>query len=571
MQGKHRKFVAAVIALGLLASVGLGGCAPKQTGGEAEKPAANEPKKGGSMSFYIGEPAYIDPYNAQETEGMQVTQAIFSSLTDFDSNDPTKLLPAAATSWEPNADATVWTFKLDPNGKFTDGTPVKASDFVYAWNRIANPKTVNTATGKADPSVISYHIGFIKGFDDVVEGKAETMEGLKAVDDTTLEVTLSQSFADFEYVVGHPSLAPVQQKLVEEGVDYNGEKVPFGEMPQGNGPFKMAEPWKHNQYVKVVRNDNYAGEAALLDGVEFKIFKDPETAYTEFEAGNLDFTQIGEGKIKDAVAKFGESEDGYTVNPGTQVLLGAENSTYYLILNNKNEFLKNPDVRKAITLAVNRQAICDVVFEGTREPADNILPPGIAGYEKGAWTDAKYDVEAAKKALADAGYPEGKGLPTMKLSFNSGGGHEKIMELIQSDLKAIGINTEFDSADFPVYLKQLDEGKHEIARLGWVADYPIAYNFLYAIFESNSGDNKSFYKNEAVDKGIAEGQTITDGAARVAKYQEVNKLIAADNPIAPVMFYKHHHVGSDRLRDFKFDAMYFGHFENVWVDDAAAE
>jgi len=150
VQGKHRKLVAAVVALGLLASVGLGGCAPKQTGGEATKPATSEPKKGGSMSFYIGEPAYIDPYNAQETEGMQITQAIFDSLTNFDEKDPTKLVPAAAESWEPNADATVWTFKLDPNGKFADGTPVKASDFVYAWNRIANPKTVNTATGKRD-------------------------------------------------------------------------------------------------------------------------------------------------------------------------------------------------------------------------------------------------------------------------------------------------------------------------------------------------------------------------------------------------------------------------------------
>jgi len=568
VQGKHRKLVAAVVALGLLASVGLGGCAPKQTGGEATKPATSEPKKGGSMSFYIGEPAYIDPYNAQETEGMQITQAIFDSLTNFDEKDPTKLVPAAAESWEPNADATVWTFKLDPNGKFADGTPVKASDFVYAWNRIANPKTVNTATGKPDPSIISYHLGFVKGFQEVVDGKADTMEGVKAVDDTTLEITLTQSFADFEYVVAHPALAPVEQKLVEEGVDFNGEKVPFGEMPQGNGPFKMAEPWKHNQYVKVVRNDNYAGTAALLDGVEFKIFKDPETAYTEFEAGNLDFTQIGEGKIKDAVAKYGESKDGYTVNPGSQALLGAENSTYYLILNNKNEFLKNADVRKAVSLAINRQAICDVVFEGTREPADNILPPGIAGYEKGAWVDSKYDIEAAKQALVDAGYPEGKGLPTMKLSFNSGAGHEKIMEIVQSDLKAIGITTVFDSADFPVYLKQLDAGKFQIARLGWIADYPITDNFLYPLFQSKSGDNKSKMSDPAVDKALEDARKITDDAARIAAYQAINKTIEAQVPVAPMMFYKHTRVGSSRIHDFVWDAQGLGDFTKVWIDAA---
>lgn len=572
MHGRMRKAVAVLVSAGLIAALSLSGCAPRQTEGGGEG-GGTEPKPGGTMSFYIGEPAYIDPYNAQETEGVQVTQALFDSLTAFDDFDATKVLPGAAESWESNADGSVWTFKLNPNGKFSDGTPVTAADFVYAWNRIANPNTVNTATGKPDPSVISYHLGFIKGFDEVTaEGSTVTeMSGLKAVDDLTLEVTLSQPFADFPYVAAHPSLGPVPKALVEGGVPTgSGETtIAYGEMPVGNGSFKMAEPWKHNQYIKVVRNDNYAGTKPYLDGVEFKIFKDPETAYTEFEAGNLDFTQIGEGKIKDAEGKYGTSEDGYTVNAGKQVLLGAETSTYYLIFNNAKEPFNNPNLRKAVSLAINRQAICDTVFEGTREPADNILPPPIAGYAQGAWVDSKYDIEAAKKALADAGYPEGKGLPELTLMFNSGGGHEKIMELVQADLKAIGINTKFESADFPVYLKQLDEGKHQVARLGWVADYPIAYNFLYSLFDSESGDNKSAYKNPAVDTGITEAVKITDDAARIAKFQEINTTIQADNPVAPVMFYKHHHVGSDRLNDFVFNALYLANFDKVWVADAA--
>ncbi|HSK47201.1 MAG TPA: peptide ABC transporter substrate-binding protein [Coriobacteriia bacterium] len=571
MHEKYRRLLGTVVVLSLVAAVGLGGCAPKQTTGEGTEAETDQPKKGGSMSFYIGEPAYIDPYNAQETEGIQVEQTLFDSLTTFDDLDPTKVIPSAADTWESNEDGSVWTFKLNPDGKFSDGTPVKASDFVYAWNRIVNPKTVNTATEKADPSIIGYHLGFIQGYDEVAAGDATEMSGLKAVDDLTFEVTLSQSFADFEYVVAHPSLAPVPQKYVEEGVDFEGEKVAYGDMPIGNGSFKMAEPWKHNQYIKVARNENYAGDAPYLDGIEFKIFKDPETAYTEFEAGNLDFTQIGEGKIADAQAKYGQAADGYTVNAGEQTLFGAENSTYYMILNNKDELFKDPALRKAISLAINRQAICDTVFEGTREPADNILPPGIAGYEKGAWADSKYDMEAAKQALADAGYPEGEGLPTVKLSFNSGAGHEPIMELVQADLKAIGIESEFDSADFPVYLKQLDEGKHQIARLGWVADYPIAYNFLYSLFDSKSGDNKAYYANPAVDQAIKDGETTVDTAARLAEFQQISKTIGADNPVAPLMFYKHHHVGSDRLHDFIFGPMYLGNFDKVWVEDAAAE
>jgi len=571
VHSKLRTVLAVLLASGLVASaMTVGGCTPTNQGGGEQ--AGDQPVKGGTMSFYIGEPAYIDPYNAQETEGVQVTQVLFDSLTDFGDIDPTELKPAAAESWEPNADATVWTFKLNPNGKFSDGTPVTANDFIFAWNRIANPETINTATGKADPSVISYHLGFIDGFEEVAGGQAAEMKGLKAVDDTTLEITLTQPFADFPYVVAHPALGPQPAALVKDGVDVDGKKVPYGEMPVGNGPFKMSEPWKHNQYIKVVANENYGtGDKPYLDGVDFRIFKDPETAYTEFEAGNLDFTQIGEGKIQDAVAKYGESDNGYTVNPGKQVLLGPENSTYYMIFNMKQKPFDNPDLRKAISLGINRQAICDTVFEGSREPADNILPPGIAGYQKGAWVDSKYDPEAAKAALAAAGYPNGEGLPKVQLSFNSGGGHEKIMELVQADLKAMGIEAEFQSADFPVYLKQLDAGKFQLARLGWVADYPIAYNFLYSLFDSKSGDNKSGYSNPEVDKAIAEGQTIIDDAERVKKYEEINTTIQADNPVAPVMFYKHHHVGSDKLNEFTFGPMYLGNFQKVWMTSAAPQ
>ena len=564
-----KKSATLLLALALAAAlVSAAGCKPTtstttSSGGSTSTSA--EPVKGGTLSFYIGEPAYIDPYNAQESEGTQVEQALFDSLTEIDPLHPDVVLPAAAETWTVNADATVWTFKLNPADKFHDGTPVTAKDFVYAWNRIANPKTINTATKKADPSIISYHLAPVKGFDDVQAGKATEMSGVKAIDDTTLEITLTKPFADWNYVVAHPALAPVPQKYVEAGVDYNGKKVPFGEMPVGNGPFKMSKPWSHNQSIDVVANGDYYGKKPYLDGVSFKIYKTPETAFTDFQAGSIDFCQIAQGQIKASIAKYGESADGYTVNPGKQALLGAENSTYYLIFNNKDKLLSNPKLRKALDLAVNRQAICDTVFEGTRQPADNIVPPGIAGYQKGQWADSRYDMAAAKQALSDAGYPDGKGLPTFKLSFNSDGGHEKIMQLVQADLKAIGVNTTFDSADFATYLKQLDAGKHQIARLGWVADYPIMDNFLYPIFDSKSTDNKSAYSNPAVDAGIAEARTITDGAARIAKYQEVNALIQADNPVAPLMFYRHHHIGSERVNNLVYSAQGLTDFPSVWL------
>jgi oligopeptide transport system substrate-binding protein len=565
VMGNRFRTVVAILAACVLVLGVVAGCAPTTTG-TGTGTGSTTPKSGGSMSFYIGEPAYIDPYNTQESEGTEVEQNLFDSLTRVDPLDPTKLGPAAADSWTSNADATVWTFKLNPNGKFADGTPVKASDFVYAWTRIVDPNTVNTLTKKADPSIISYHLAFVKGFDELTAGKTKVLAGVKAVDDLTFEVTLSKAFADFPFVVQHPALAPVPQALVEGGVDVNGTKVAFGDMPVGNGPFMMAEPWSHNQFIKIKANPNYYGTKPYLAGVDFKIYKDTEAAYTDFLAGNLDFSPIGAGQIKAAQAKYGTSDNGYTVNPGKQVVLGAENATYYLICNMADATFKNPAIRKAVSLAINRQAICDTVFEGTRDPADNIIPPGIAGYEKGVWVDTKYDVAAAQKTLTDAGFPGGKGIPAIKLSFNSGAGHEKIMELVQSDLAKIGITATFDSAEFPVYLKQLDAGKFQIGRLGWIADYPIADNFLYPLFQSKSGDNKSMYVNPAVDGALDAARKVVDTSARIAAYQAIDKTIQADNPVIPMMFYKHTRVGSKRLHDFTWDAQGLGDFAIVWVD-----
>ncbi len=568
LHGNFRKMLASLLAVALMGAM-LAGCAPKQDVGGDSGAKTDEPQKGGTLSYYVGDVAYIDPYNTQESEGTQVEQALFDSLTAFDPLDPKKVIPAAAQSWEPNADATVWTFKLNPNGKFSDGTPVKAQDFIYAWNRIASTKTKNTSTGEPDPSVLSYHIAVVAGTDD--NGNSDSgISGMKAVDDNTLEITLKYPFADFEYVVAHPALAPVPQKYVEGGVDFNGQKVAFGDMPIGNGPFKMAEPWKRDQYFKVVQNENYAGDKPYIEGIDFKIFKDPNTAYTEFEAGNLDFTQIGDGKIKDASAKYGESESGYTANPSKQVLLGAENGTYYLVCNLDNAAMKNDNLRKAISYAINRQAICDLALEGTRDPADNIVPPGIAGYQPGVWADAKYDVEAAKKALADAGFPEGKGAPEITITYNNDGGHEKIMQLVQSDLQAIGLKVKFDTADFPNTLKKYDAGSFQIGRLGWQADYPIMDNFLYPLFKTGGGDNKSKYSNPDIDKKLSEARSTTDAAARIALYQEIDKTIGQTLPVVPVMFYKHHHVASDRVHDLTYSAMSLADFTKVWLEGGAS-
>jgi oligopeptide transport system substrate-binding protein len=537
--------MALVLALGVVA--GCGG--EKETTTTSTAKAADQPVDGGTLVYEVGSPSFIDPTQAFESEGVEIVQAVFDSLVQFDPLT-SEIKPDVAASWAPNADASVWTFTLKKGTKFHNGREVVAGDFKYAWERICNP---------VNESGIAYHLNAVKGFDEMQAGTATELSGVKVVDNYTLEVTLKYGYGDFEYVVGHPCLAPIPKEEVDK------DPAAFALKPIGNGPFMLSEPWVADQYVKVVKFPDYAGTKPHVDGITFKIFADIKTAYLEFQAGTIDFTQIPPGNIAAAKTSYGVSDNGYTTNPTKQVLLGAETAIYYLLLNNTKAPFDNADVRRAFSLALNRQTICDVVYEGVRKPADSFIPPGVAGYIPGAFPYAKYDPEQAKQLLTKAGFPEGKGFPTIKLSFNSGAGHEEIMTLVQADLKAIGITAEFDTSDAPTYWDKAQNGNYQIGRSGWIADYPIIDNFVASNLLSTSADNYSKYNNPAFDAAVMKARQTTDTAARVKAYEAAVAIAGADCPVAPITFYAHQRVGSVRLHNFTYSAMGLSDFVSCWL------
>ncbi len=549
MSKRLRKYMALLLVFGLAFSVmGLAGCAPEEEEPpDVEEPVDEGPVEGGTFVYYITEPAYIDPLNLFESEGTQVGQAVFDSLVAFDPIT-SEIMPAAAESWEPNEDATVWTFNLVQGAKFHNGREVTASDFKYAWERICNPE---------NESEIPYHLAAVLGYDEMQDGTATELEGVVAVDDYTLEVTLQYPWADFQYVVGHAALAPIPAEEVEAG--------DFGEMPIGNGAFKMTEPWAHDQYINVERFEDYYGDRPYIDGIEFKILADMDTAFLEFQAGNVDFTQIPTGQIQTMIDEYGESPDGYTANPGQQVLLGTELAVYYLLMNNEDEVLQDPIVRRALSLAVDRQAICTTVFEDTREPAYGIVPDGIFGFQDDAWEYSRYDVEQAKELLAEAGYPDGEGFPTITLEYNTGAGHEDILQLVQNDFQEIGVEAELAGMEWAQYLDMLTERTYQIGRLGWISSYPIMDYFLYPLFHSESEDNYAFYVNLEVDEMLEEARVTVDDDERIELYRDIERKIGDDAPMMPLMFYRHSHVASDRVMDGVYSASGLFDFNRVWL------
>ncbi len=370
-----------------------------------------------------------------------------------------------------------------------------------------------------------------------------------------------ESFAEFDYIVAFNDTAPIPKEEVE------GKEEAWALKPIGNGPFMMTEPWVAGQYIKTVKFADYTTlDKPLVDGIDFMIYSDINTAWTDFQAGTLDWTSIPTGNFKSSVATYGVSEDGNTSNPGTQVQDGPELAIYEMLFNMDDPVMQNKDLRIACSLAINRQAICDTVYEGTRKPADSVIPPGIEGYEAGAFPYCKYDVEGAKAALAKAGYPNGEGLPVLKLTFNSGAGHDDLMQMVKSDLAVVGIQTEFDTSDGPTYWDKVENGQFQIGRSGWQCDYPTIDDYLVPLYLSTGFLNYCNYNNPEVDSALRDARAILDKGERIKAYQAIVRTIGEDCPDTIIAVYAHARVASDRVHDLTYSAMGLLDFYSVWIE-----
>lgn len=517
----------AASALAALAACGKNNNAASTNGGTVKA------SEGGTFKYYISDPVAIDHYNLQESEGTQVGHVLFDSLVEWDW-DKGEVKAKAAESWEINDDNTVFTFHLK-DAKFHNGDPVTSESFKRGWQRLVD-------TTMTTPGEIGYHLAPVAGYDEMAAGEATELTGLTCPDDKTFVVTLKEPMADFLAVCCHPGLAPAPQAAIDDAANYLLA-------PIGNGPFMMDGKWESGQYINVKRFDDYYGDKPALDAINFSIQKDPKTAYSELEAGNMDFCQIPTGRFAELTEKYGSSVDGYTISPSRQTLAGAEASVYYLAVNLEDETMANKDLRHAIGLAINRQNIVDTLFEGVRQPADNVFPP-IIDKKGGSWEYAKYDPEAAKKIIDEKGLAG----TTIKLSYNSGGGHEDIMSCIQADLTAVGLNVEQDTKEWAAYLQGLTDGDFQIGRMGWIADYPTLDNFIFPNFYSTADNNYSRYNNPEVDAAIDDARKIADEDDRKEAYRKINQMIADDMPVIPIMFYAHQHVASDRVNELYYNA-----------------
>ena len=516
---------------------------PGASGGE------NEGAQGGTYSAYLGEPTTLVPTNTTESEGNLVEGALFYGLVTYDP-ETNEAENALAESIESD-DQKTWTIKLKEGYTFHDGTPVTAQDFVASWNY---------ASYAPNAQETSYFFENIQGYDDLQSAsdatpapapKAKEMSGLKAVDDTTIEVTLKEPFSQYPITLGYNAFYPMPKAFFADPKKYN-------EAPIGNGPYKMEGTWRHDEGITLVRYEDFKGEPGKADKIELKIYGDVAVAYTDLQAGNLDIVdQIPPEQIASAKAEFGER---FSEEPNSAF-------TYVGFPVYLKEF-QNADLRRAISLAIDRDAIIKAIFQGTRKKAGSLVSPVVAGSREDACKYCEYDVEQAKELFAKAGGFKGK----LTLWFNSGAGHDKWMEAVANQLRTnLGItDIAFQQEDFSEYIPRANANKFTGPfRLAWVMDYPSPQNYLQPIYSTTGSSNNTGYSNPEVDKLIEEGnasESIEDG---LAKYQEAEDLILEDMPVAPMWFGFNQTVWSENVDNVDVDAFGSLRLEDVTVVNAA--
>jgi peptide/nickel transport system substrate-binding protein/oligopeptide transport system substrate-binding protein len=555
------RLLAALLALSLVAAA-CGGDddddegAPAPGGGEGTtETAEGEPVEGGTLidlqNFAQGNPDHIDPALASTIQGSQPGQLLFDGLTETD-YESGELVPMVAESWEANDTGDVWTFQLRDDVTFHNGDPVLPSDFKYAWERVVNP---------ALASEVAYHFTPILGYDEVTAGTATELEGVVADDEAmTLTVTLSYPYSTFPATTSHLVFSPVPRSELEGLADQSTWER--GVMI-GNGPFVMNEAWVDNQYVNLERNEEYwgglLGRNAYLDAIEFRISADLDSAYQAFEAGQGDTGYIPAGRYEEALQQY---PDRNTVEP----TLGIYNWNF----NMEDPVVggdENLPLRQAIALAIDKQAIVDTVYSGSRIVATGHTPPGVPGYEDGVddIASGERDLERAQELLEEWG---GEITSPIALNFGAGAGHEPVAQIIQANLEDIGIPSELAPGDTTTYFTEMREGRGQFLRAGWIWDYNAYDNGLYSLFHSDSigGDNLVRWSNAEFDALVDEARATPDPDEANALYREAEALMLENVVSVPLNWYTGAIVYDEDVHNFIQSPLQFVAYEQIWMD-----
>lgn len=500
-------------------------------------------KKADGITVQIGpNPETLDPALNSAVDGGNMLITLFETLLIIDQDN--KVQPGQAEKYEVSPDGLTWTFTMRDGLKWSDGTDLNAKDFEYTFKRIAD---TNVAAPYAETV-----IGMIEGYKDAIDSKNPEKLNVKASDDgKTLTIKLAYPCSYFDKIVAFGTMSPVQKATVEKNGDSWATKP---ETYVCNGPYTITE-WTPSEKIVCKKNENYKGgwdsSKIVNDKLTFLLLEDSSASYTAYTGGTAQL--IKDVPTEEIPTLKKDKKDEFNVDP----ILG----TYYLSMNLNKAPFNNKNVRKALSLAIDRDYVANTVMQGTYTPAYNYVGTGVDDVETGKFLenskaanggktyiseDYKANLEEAKKALAEAGYPEGKGFPTITYSTNDAGYHKALAEYLQQVYKDLGITMNIDIVDWPSFTPKRRAGEYEMARNGWVMDYNDASNMI-ELFVSSNGNNDGKYNNPAFDKAMNDSK-VADKTAHFAALHEAEKIVSEDYGFIPVAYYNDFWLQSTSLK-----------------------
>ena len=500
-------------------------------------------KKADGITVQIGpNPETLDPALNSAVDGGNMLITLFETLLIIDQDN--KVQPGQAEKYEVSPDGLTWTFTMRDGLKWSDGTELNAKDFEYTFKRIAD---TNVAAPYAETV-----IGMIEGYKDAIDSKNPEKLNVKASDDgKTLTVKLAYPCSYFDKIVAFGTMSPVQKATVEKNGDSWATKP---ETYVCNGPYTITE-WTPSEKIVCKKNENYKGgwdsSKIVNDKLTFLLLEDSSASYTAYTGGTAQL--IKDVPTEEIPTLKKDKKDEFNVDP----ILG----TYYLSMNLNKAPFNNKNVRKALSLAIDRDYVANTVMQGTYSPAYNYVGTGVDDVDPGKFLenskaanggkpyiseDYKANLEEAKKALAEAGYPEGKGFPTITYSTNDAGYHKALAEYLQQVYKDLGITMNIDIVDWSSFTPKRRAGEYEMARNGWVMDYNDASNMI-ELFVSSNGNNDGKYNNPAFDKAMNDSK-VADKTAHFAALHEAEKIVSEDYGFIPVAYYNDFWLQSTSLK-----------------------
>lgn len=495
------------------------------------------------------EPSTLDPAKSTAITESNVELALFEGLTRLDEHEQPQ--PAAAKSWDISPDGTEYTFHLRDNLLWNDGTPLTAHDFEYAWKRVLDPQTAS------ENAYMMYPLNNGEAF--FKQEVSSDQVGVKALDDKTLYVKLKAPITYFLNLTAFHAYYPVPRHVVEK----DPEIWAANDKIVSNGPFVLTH-WIHSNQLQFIKNDKYWDKDKVkLENMQWPISESQTTRVSMVESGQANITVEPPISEQERLTKEGL----FKMSP----YLGS----YYYSFNTQKAPFDNPLVRKAFSMAVDREKLVNNVIKGGKEPAYAWVPPGLTNpitkkdFRSEGGNLVEYNPQKAKELLSEAGYPNGKGLPPITILYNTNEMHKAVAEVIQAMWKEnLNVNVELLNQESKVYLDARNTGNFQVARASWVGDYADPMTFMDVYLDEN---NDGQYHNSLYNDLIRKAQNTNNQKIRMQAMHDAEKILMNDAVVLPIYYTTQPYVAQPYIKNYHWSILGTIDFKEAYIENATSK